>query len=121
MLVAIERRKQRATRLFELARVDRIPIWVPSPVVSEWWRGRTDRREDIRSSFEIDHLTEGVLFLAGEALARTKGRFDGCVVVDALVMACAAVRGAIVFTNDLDDLSRFQPFFPSVRILGCGE
>ncbi|HWL88159.1 MAG TPA: PIN domain-containing protein [Polyangiaceae bacterium] len=121
MLIALERRKQRATHFFTIARRDRVPIWVPSPVFAEWWRGRSSVRESIRRSFEIDSLSEEVLRLAGEALANIKGKFDGCIVVDALVMASAALQGDTVFTGDADDLTRFHPFFPNVRVLGCGE
>lgn len=120
MLLSLERRKQRATQFLALAQHDRIPVRVPSPVFTEWWRGRTDRREDIRRSFEIESPTEDVLRLAGEALAQVKGAFEGCIVVDALVIACAAVRGDTVLTGDLDDFARLARFFPSVRVLGCG-
>jgi hypothetical protein len=120
MLIALERRKQRATHLFELARRDRIRISVPTPVFAEWWRGRTDRREDIRRSFDLDWMSEKVVRAAGEALAKLNVKFEGCVVVDALVMASAALRGDTVITGDLEDLGRLQRFFPAVRILGCG-
>ncbi len=120
MLIALERRKLRATRFLLLALHDRIPVRVPAPVFSEWWRGRTDRREDIRRSFELVSPTEDVLRLAGEALSKVKGTFEGGIVVDALVMACAATQGDTVLTGDADDLARLSQFFPSVRILGCG-
>jgi hypothetical protein len=38
--------------------------------------------------------------------------------IDAVVMASAALRGDVVYTADVHDLSRFQAFFPSVRVLG---
>lgn len=120
MLISLERRRQRATHFLALAQHDRIAIRVPAPVFSEWWRGRTDRREDIRRSFEIEAPTEAVLRLAGEALAKVKGTFEGCVVIDALVMASAAVRGDTVLTGDIADLTRLSAFFPGVRVLGCG-
>ncbi len=120
MLIALERRRQRATQFLVLAHHDRIPVRVPAPVFSEWWRGRTDRREDIRKSFEIVSPTEVVLRLAGEALAKVKGTFEGCIVIDALVMASAATWGDTVLTGDIDDLTRLSHFFPSVRVLGCG-
>lgn len=120
MLVSLERRKQRATQFLALAQRDRLPVRVPAPVFSEWWRGRTDRREDIRSSFEIESPSEAVLRLAGEALAQVKGTFEGCIVIDALVIACASVRGDTVLTGDIDDFARLSRFFPNVRVLGCG-
>jgi predicted nucleic acid-binding protein len=50
---------------------------------------------------------------AGQALANT----PGASVADAIVMASAAKRGDIVYTSDLDDLSRLQQFFRGVRVL----
>ncbi|MBS2015032.1 MAG: hypothetical protein JST00_19230 [Deltaproteobacteria bacterium] len=40
--------------------------------------------------------------------------------VDAIVMASAAARGDVVFTDDPDDLERLRAFFPTVRVVGCG-
>lgn len=121
MLVALERRKQRANHFLTLAQRDRIPIRVPAPVYSEWWRGRTDQRETLRRTFDLESPSEPVLRLAGEALAQVKGKFEACIVIDALVIACAAVRGDAVLTGDVDDFARLSRFFPNVRILGCGS
>ncbi len=87
---------------------------VPSPVVAEWWRGRTDKREASRSSVRIEPLSERVAQMAGEALASVRG----ATVVDAMVMASAATRGGVVFTSDVDDLERLRSRFPNVRVLG---
>ena len=38
--------------------------------------------------------------------------------VDAIVMATAARRGGVVFTSDVDDLTRLREVFPNVRVLG---
>jgi hypothetical protein len=38
--------------------------------------------------------------------------------VDAVVMASASLRGGgVVYTSDVDDLTRLQRHFPTVRIL----
>ena len=51
--------------------------------------------------------------VAGEALARVKSAS----LVDAIVMATAALRGGVVYTGDVDDLERLRDPFPSVRVL----
>jgi len=115
-LVAIERRKQRGTRLLQLAKLRLAVLAVPVPVVAEWWRGRTDVRERILDVVHVEPVTLAVAKAAGEALS-VVGRSTA---VDAIVMAFAASRGDAVFTGDLDDLERLRAYFPSVRVLGCG-
>jgi hypothetical protein len=47
MLIALERRKKRATEAFRnIIRRGFLPI-VPAIVYVEWWRGRSDIREEI--------------------------------------------------------------------------
>jgi predicted nucleic acid-binding protein len=89
------------------------PITVPADVVGEWWRGRTDLRESILESVDIEPLTEALAKLAGEALAAVAG----ATLVDAIVMASAATRGDIVYSSDVEDLERLRRHFPSVRVL----
>lgn len=115
-LVAIERRKQRGTRILELAKQRLAVLSTPVPVIAEWWRGRTDVRERILDVVNVEALSLQVAQAAGEALARVRG----ATAVDAIVMAFAASRGDVVFTGDPDDLERLRTFFPSVRVLGCG-
>lgn len=115
-LVAIERRRQRGTQLLELARRRLAILSVPVPVVTEWWRGRTDARERILDVVNIEPLSLAVAKSAGEALARVARSTT----LDAIVMAFAASRGDVVFTGDMDVLERLRAFFPAVRILGCG-
>ncbi len=88
---------------------------VPSPVVTEWWRGRSDARETILEAVRVEVLDEPLARLAGEALAAVAG----ATVVDAIVMASAARRGDVVYTSDLADLVRLQAFFRSVRLLAA--
>ena len=114
-LVAIERRKQRGTQLLELARQRLAVLSVPVPVIAEWWRGRTDVRERILDVVNVEPLSLVVAKSAGEAQASVARS----TAVDAIVMAFAASRGDVVFTEDTRDLERLRAFFPNVRVLGC--
>ena len=118
-LISVERRRDRARKVFERLRERNVPIRVPLPVVGEWWRGRTDWREKILDAVRIEPLTLEMVKLAGEALAtlRPVRRDAGPGIVDAVVMASAASRGDVVYTSDVDDLQRLQAFFPEVRVL----
>jgi len=113
MLIALERRNHRAWRIYREARNRKVPITVPSPVIAEWWRGRTDAREHVKSGLLVEWLSDALAQRAGEALAK----IQDSTVVDAIVMASAASRGDVVYTTDFDDLERLRAFFPSVRVL----
>lgn len=113
VLIALERRSQRAWNVYRAARSAKVPITVPAAVIAEWWRGRTDAREHVRSGFVVEWLSEALADVAGEALARVVE----ATTVDAIVMASAAARGDVVYTSDLDDLERLRAHFPSVRVL----
>jgi predicted nucleic acid-binding protein len=114
-LIAIERRKPRGMQLLELAKTRIARLSAPMPVVSEWWRGRTDVRDRILDVVNVEPMTLSVAKAAGEAL----GTVTGSTAVDAIVMAFAASRGDVVYTSDLADLERLQSFFRSVRVLSC--
>ena len=114
MLVALERRKQRAWEIYRRLQERKAKMTIPTPVVGEWWRARTDVREAICLSAHIEPLTVTIARLAGEALAT----LPGAGTIDAFVMASAALRGDVVFTSDLDDLEKLRKFFPGVRVLG---
>ncbi len=92
---------------------ERIRVTLPWVVVAEFWRGRTDRRDAILRSIEIEAPSVSLAKTAGDALAAVKR----ATVVDAIVMASAALRGDVVYTSDLDDLGLLQRHFPSVRLL----
>ncbi len=113
-LIALERRRQRMSNILARALALDIPITVPTVVVGEWWRGRTDVREAILESVDVEPLTGALAKRAGEALAVVAGAG----LVDAVVMASAASRGDIVFSSDTDDLEQLRRFFPAVRVLG---
>jgi len=113
-IIAIERRRQRAVHLLATGRV-----MVPAPCFAEWWRGRSDRREDIRRAVVIDWLSERTLKLAGEALAAIAPKRGGrLLTIHAITIASAASReGDVLVTTDAEDMFRLQAFFPAVRIL----
>lgn len=112
-LIALERRRQRMREIFERALVKEQPLTVPADVVGEWWRGRTDVRDGILDSVDVEPLSVELAKRAGEALAA----ISGATLVDAIVMASAASRGDIVYSSDIDDLERLRRHFPSVRVL----
>jgi predicted nucleic acid-binding protein len=112
-LIALEHRRQRMKLIVEHALANDQPITVPADVVGEWWRGRTDLRERILDSVDVEPLTESLAKLAGEALAAVKG----ATLVDAIVMASAASRGDVVYSSDPEDLERLRGYFPGVRVL----
>jgi predicted nucleic acid-binding protein len=114
MLIALERRKRRATEAFRaiIAR-GHLPV-VPAVVHVEWWRGRTDIREEILAAVVVEDMPSSLCRAAGEALGAVKGAS----LADAVVMASAALRGGgVVYSSDVDDLERLQRHFPTVRVL----
>lgn len=113
MLVALERRKQPAWDVFRRVQERQARITIPTPVIGEWWRGRTDLRDAICRAVRVEPLTDAIATLAGEALAKVRN----ATTVDAFVMASAALRGDVVYTGDVDDLERLRAFFPGVRVL----
>lgn len=113
-LIALERRRQRMREIVERASERDQRITVPADVIAEWWRGRTDVRDAILASVDVEPLSEELAKTAGEALASVKRATP----VDAIVMASAASRGDVVYTSDVEDLQRLQRHFPTVRVLG---
>lgn len=113
-LIALERRRPRMRDVLERALQRDQRITVPADVVGEWWRGRSDLRDAILASVDVEPLSETLAKIAGEALAVVRG----ATLVDAIVMASAASRGDVVYTGDVSDLERLQRYFPNVRILG---
>ena len=114
MLVALERRKRRATDAFRaIVRRGFLPI-VPAVIYAEWWRGRSDIREAILAAVLVEDMAPALCRAAGEAL----GAVRGASLPDAVVMASAALRGGgVVYTADVEDLTRLQRHFPTVRVL----
>lgn len=114
MLIALERRRQRATQaLRAIVRRGFLPV-VPAVVYAEWWRGRTDIREEILAMMIVEDMPGPLCRAAGEAL----GAVRGSSLADAVVMASAALRGGgVVYTSDLTDLQRLQRHFQTVLLL----
>jgi predicted nucleic acid-binding protein len=112
-LIALERRRPAIASVLALATKRARTITVPAVVVAEWWRGRSDRREDILSMVDIEPTDDAIAKLAGEAIAAVRG----ATVVDAIVMASASLRGDVVYTSDPGDLVRLRAFFPSTHVL----
>jgi hypothetical protein len=113
MLIGLERRKQRPWELYRRLLERKARVTIPAPVLGEWWRSRTDLREAICLSAEIEPLTASVARLAGEALAVVPKAGT----IDAFVMAGAALRGDVVLTSDFDDLEKLRKVFPGVCVL----
>jgi len=114
MLIGIDRRSHRATAIHEWLREERITVTVPWIVVAEFWRGRTDRRDAILRSVDVEAPSVRLAKNAGLAL----GSVRQATIADAIVMASAALRGDVVYTSDMGDLGRLQRHFPSVRLIG---
>jgi hypothetical protein len=114
-LIALQARRQRMVNVFTVAREQRVPMFVPSVAVAEWWRKRTDRAEGILDAMRVEHTDTVLVRTAGEACAVVKG----ATTMDAIVMATAARRGGVVYTSDVDDLMALTRVFPSVRVLHC--
>jgi predicted nucleic acid-binding protein len=114
MMIALERRKRRATEAFRaIVRRGFLPV-LPAVVYAEWWRGRTDVREELLDAMIVEGMPSSLCRAAGEAL----GAVRGASLADAVVMASAALRGGgVVYTSDVDDLTRLQRHFPTVLIL----
>ncbi len=114
MLVALERRKRRALEAFRaITQRGFLPV-VPAVVYTEWWRGRTDAREEILAAVLVEDMPESLCRAAGVALRAV----PRSTLADAVVMASAALRGGgVVYTSDPDDLTRLQRHFPTVLVL----
>ena len=114
MLIALERRKRAAWDAFRaIVRRGLVPI-VPAVVYVEWWRGRSDDREELLDAVLVEGMGRALCRAAGEAL----GAVRGATLADAVVMASAALRGGgVVYTSDPDGMARLQRHFPTVRVL----
>jgi predicted nucleic acid-binding protein len=112
-LIGLERRHQRISKLYADLRQRRILVAVPTAVVAEWWRGRTDARVRILGGLYVEPLDDLLARVTGEAMAAV----PGASIVDAVVMTSAARRGGVVYTSDVEDLERLRSFFPAVRVL----
>ena len=57
-LIALQKRQQRIVKIVAVAREQRIPMFVPSVCVAEWWRKRSDLAEQILDAMRIEHTDD---------------------------------------------------------------
>ncbi len=109
-LIAMERHKPRGMMLLRAAREHRAQLLAITPVVAEWWRGRTDVRDRIKLGVTLVPFPVAAAEAAGLALGQVR---DARLAVDAMVMAFAATYGgALVYTSDSGDLQRLSRHSP---------
>lgn len=111
-LIALERRKNRAMKVYTHAKDRGLVVATPNVTVAEWWRGRTDRREAILRGLLVEAASDEVVKLAGVALARVRS----ATTIDAIVAAFAVQRTGIVYTSDVADFEALRGFFPALRV-----
>lgn len=113
-LIALERRKERAMKVYTHAKDRGLVVATPNVTVAEWWRGRTDRRESVLRGLLVEPASDEVMKLAGVAL----GKVRGATTIDAIVAAFAVHRTGIVYTSDIADFEELTVFFPALRVFG---
>jgi predicted nucleic acid-binding protein len=112
-LVALERRKGRAMKVYAHAKDRGLVVTTPNVTVAEWWRGRTDRREAVLRGLLVEPASDEIVKLAGVAL----GKVRGATTIDAIVAAFAVQRTGIVYTGDVADFDALRVFFRALRVL----
>jgi len=111
-VIALERRRERAMKVYTHARDRGLAIATPNVTLAEWWRGRTDRREAVLRGLLIEPTSDEVMKLAGMAM----GKVRGATAIDAIVAAFAVHRTGIVYTGDVADFEALTAFFPALRV-----
>jgi predicted nucleic acid-binding protein len=111
-LIALERRKQRAMKVYAHAKERGFVVATPNVTIAEWWRGRSDRRQEVWNALLVEPLSHETVKLAGLAL----GRVRGATAIDSIVAAFAAERTGIVYTSDVGDFEALRGFFPALRV-----
>ena len=111
-LIALERRKERAMKVYSHAKQRGFVVATPNVTVAGWWRGRTDRREAVWRGVLIEPASDETVKLAGVAL----GKVRGATAIDAIVAAFAVQRTGIVYTGDVEDFRTLGAFFPALRV-----
>jgi predicted nucleic acid-binding protein len=119
-LVAMERQKVRGMMLLRAAREHRAQLLAITPVVAEWWRGRSDVRDRIKLGVTLVPFPVRAAEAAGVALGQMRGEKGRAKMsIDVMVMAFAATYGgALVYTSDVGDMQQLTRYFPDVRVLG---
>lgn len=113
-LIAAERGDPWVMRFFGLRHRGQALLLIPLVCLLEWWRGRTDVREEILRAADIEPFTIAIAKAAGQAQAKVKGATP----IDSAVMATAALHGAIVVTRDVRDFEKLREHFKGVRVFG---
>jgi predicted nucleic acid-binding protein len=85
-LIALERRKDRAMKIYTHAKDRGFVVATPKVTVAEWWRGRSDRREAVWRGLLVEPPSDETVKLAGVAL----GKIRNATPIDAIVAAFAA-------------------------------
>lgn len=116
-LIAAERGKERAARFLRLVHAGRARVLVPLPVIAEWWRGRSDVREQILGASEVVASVPAAK-AAGVALGRLRD-VHAQLTIDAVVMATAALADAVVVSGDPRHFDRLAPHFRGVVVLSA--
>lgn len=111
-LIALERRKERAMKVYTHARARGLVISTPNVTLAEWWRGRTDRREAVLRGLLVEPPSDEVVKLAGIAV----GKVRRATIIDAIVAAFAVHRTGVVYTGDVSDFEALRGFFPALRV-----
>ena len=111
-LIALERRKERAMKVYMHAKERGFVVATPNVTVAEWWRGRSDRREAVWRGLLVEPPSDETVKLAGLAL----GRIRDATTIDAIVAAFAVARTGIVYTGDVKDFQALCAFFPALRV-----
>ncbi len=111
-LIALERHKERAMKVYRHAKDRGLAVAAPNVTLAEWWRGRTDRCEAVLRGLLVEPVSHEVMKLAGMAL----GKVPKATTIDAIVAAFAAQRTGIVYTSDVADFDALRAFFPALRV-----
>lgn len=120
-LIAMERNRERGLMLLRAAREHRARLMTITPVVAEWWRGRTDVRERIKRAVDIVPFPASVAEATGVVLGQLGSRSErASLAIDVMVVTFAAMcADGLVYTSDVGDLETITArFFPAVRVLG---
>src|SRR5258708_16511676 len=118
-LVAMERQKPRGMMLLRATREHRAQLLAITPVVAQWWRGRSDVRDRIKTAVTLVPFPVRAAEAAGIALGQIRGESERAKLsVDVMVMAFAATYGgALLYTSDIGDLQKNSKYFPPVPLL----
>ena len=111
-LIALERRKERAMKVYTHARDRGLIVATPNVTLAEWWRGRTDRREAVLRGLLVEPVSDEVMKLAGVAL----GKVRSATTIDAIIAAFAVQHTGVLYTGDVADFEALQGFFPVLRV-----